>query len=156
MLRTVARSALGSSSHVAKITTRAASTSHTSSSFASTITGPAGRRAKLEPASTSSPVTVTDSTGRPVSSTSATASKSSSEAYPGKPAALFENKQMESEKLNTKTDTIPNPRPHNVSDWVHNVVSDSKMLQAVLYGVQNPSERPGRPGLLSKLKGGSA
>lgn len=40
-----------------------------------------------------------------------------------------------------------------MSDWVHKMVRQNKMLQSILYGVQNPSDQPG---LFSKLRGDSA
>lgn len=153
MQRIVARPALKSSSHVAKITTRFASTSHArASSFSSTINSPAGRCTKPELTSTSSSKPVTENTGRPVSTKSTAASQALPEAYPGKPGGLFDNGQLESENPVKKMETIPNPRPHYVSDWVHNMVGQSKMLQGLLYGIQNPDDRPG---LLGKLKGNS-
>jgi hypothetical protein len=42
------------------------------------------------------------------------------------------------EVLNTAPGPVPNSKPAGVSEWVHSMVGQSKTMQCLLYGVQNP------------------
>jgi hypothetical protein len=141
---------------MAKATTRLASTHASSSSPVTHITDATGKPIAPVHISFALPTNITDGAGKPVraieTSSSPPPAPGATQAFPNIPISSVppEMDQIDSETLNAAPESVPNAKPAGVSEWVHNMVGQSKTMQCLLYGVQNPIEKPG---LLSKIKG---
>jgi hypothetical protein len=140
---------------VTKATTRLASTYGSSSPPVTHITDATGKPiAPVHPAF-ALPTNITDGTGKPVraieTSSTPPPAPGATQAFPDIPTSSVppEMDQIDIETLNTALESVPNAKPAGVSEWVHSMVGQNKTMQCLLYGVQNPVDKPG---LLSKIK----
>lgn len=145
MQRAVTKSALRTSSQIAKVTTRLSSTAHTSPTSTS---GTPGKHMILQPVSSSLTVTATDAIIIPIlrfeteyapSAGSKTHPESTSTSVT--PEISPKEDQIGIETLvKTASETVPNAKPAGVSEWMHSMIGQSKTMQCLLYGVQNPAD----------------